>query len=563
MKRLSQLLSLLLCLAMLCSCAVGTPNEPTTEAEHSSPPVQVSESHADGEKYFMLEKLPDIGTYTDKNEVYGRWYKEHTDRLIPRKDYGELVPFLGSIKEFEITQADFIMPGDIPRTVCKYGLATTDGRIVVDAVFDFINYYKLDNGKSIIFMSSHINGGQMEGGIDKGFVAASDGSWIIGADNSFVSSTTEGMIVVVRHESYSFVGASAHSSVYDYSGKLLFEKEGSVERFSEGLAAVTIETYGSNGEYYSTGEYIDKKGKTVIPLNGGDSYYCSLGEFKNGIADISIKGKFGIMGKDGNWINEPAYNNCWRLNNDLFYVNDGENSLILNNEGKVVKSLPKGVESNQVSRCDVDGCDCNGAWYVHDGAVKDLFTDIRVVCKENGLPATGTLRGGNCGYFSCVDSNGVKYLFDHRGNTLYKGKADDEYFGFNGNIIEVFHNKGTEEQYNVGDFYLVNRKTGEVIETKTRAGDDDDWYQFTDSFQNFADRIIVCLDGNCFYYNKGMGKCRIMDAETGEYLSDEFEHIDIVETGAGIYYHATKGNFITLFDKDFNVVMRFFREKTD
>lgn len=560
MKRPIQFLPLLLCLAMLCSCSLLNPKKPADGGEggQTSSTVQIGEAHADGEKFFMLERLPDIGEYTDKNEIFGRWYADKTDRLIPRGDYGELIPFLASTKDFRFPSDELIPDDDAYiEVMCKYGLATADGKIVVDAVLDYIQYYKLDNGKGIFCMTSQHSAAD---GTEQpeGFIAASDGSWVIEANHSFVSSVSDGAIVVV------FYGGDIESSVpcsfvYDYNGKLLFEKSGSVGEFSEGLASFTHLTL----DDVSVCEYIDKNGNTVISDLGSNDYYCNLEEFKNGCAAVEINGLFGIIGKDNNWIIEPSYDTGCRLNSDTFFISDGTNSAVFNNEGKIVRTLPTGLELKDIAYCELDGCGCEDAWYQQNDMVRSLYSDRQVICKENGLPATDMPRIGFEPYFSCVDDSGVKYLFDHNGNTVYKGERNDEYRGLFGNVIEIYHDTGTPEQYSIGDFRLINRKTGEVIEERKRTEEYEDWYSFTDSFINADDGIVVCLEGTSYLNGKGGSRVRVMSPDTAEYLSEEYEYISVVETGAGTYYHAIKGNFITVLDEDFKVVMRLFKEKTD
>lgn len=563
MKRLSGFLSLLLCLTVLCSCSIGKPATVNGENEQSTSPSQVSVTHADGEKYFMLERLPDIGTYTDKNEVYGRWYKEYTDRLIPRTDYGELVPFLKSARDF--TPAEIGNPEDeylseYTQTVCRYGLATTDGKIVVDAVYDWFDYHKLDNGKSIISMGC--TSGENESA--KGFVAASDGSWVAETKDCYVNSVKEGRIVVWSRDQFvgDYEGSDTRSLVYDYDGKLLFEKEGMVREYSEGLASFISITDIGNYEYRYNGEYIDKDGKTVITIAENDEQYPTLEEFENGTAGVTANGLFGIVRKDVVWVIEPSYNTGWRLSADAYFISDNINSAVFNNDGTMLRTLPAGSGYGNVYSCNIDGCDCEGVWYEQDGEVKNAITGSRVICKESGLPAAQIDTMNGYPYFTCVDGNGVKYLLDHKGNTLYKGEKQDEYEGIYGNIIEVFRNKGAADEYNVGDRCLINRTTGKVIEKKTRA-DEDEWYAFTGSDLNVGNRLVVSTQGNRYSYTDNKARVRVMNTETGEYLTDEYEHIDIIETGAGIYYHAIKGNYITLLDKDFKVVMRLLREKTD
>ena len=99
-----------LLLALLLTACAGT----QVPEEMPEPGVQV---HTDwshlGER---AEPLPTVG---------GRWYADYTDRLIPRKDYGMLIPYAG----LRLQDHWPAMDG------CLYGLMTRDGRVVTDPVY--------------------------------------------------------------------------------------------------------------------------------------------------------------------------------------------------------------------------------------------------------------------------------------------------------------------------------------------------------------------------------------------------------------------------------------------
>ena len=80
------------------------------------------------------------------------------------------------------------------------------------------------------------------------------------------------------------------------NGRCGFKKDGVVaipakydyaEDFSEGLAKVTL-----NGKW----GYIDKSGNEVIPIKYDDAY-----SFENGKAEVLLKGKYGTIDKQGNF----------------------------------------------------------------------------------------------------------------------------------------------------------------------------------------------------------------------------------------------------------------------
>ena len=96
----------LLALALLLS-ACGAP----AEAPESAQPQQGVAVHWD------------VLTPEAEN-IAERRYEEYTDELIPADDYGPLVPYIGGEANGEWEQSWF------------YGLATRDGEIVTDPVYD-------------------------------------------------------------------------------------------------------------------------------------------------------------------------------------------------------------------------------------------------------------------------------------------------------------------------------------------------------------------------------------------------------------------------------------------
>lgn len=73
----------------------------------------------------------------------GRWYPEYTDHLIPREDYGQLVPYVGgsvySIHRWTGLDGQEQVSSDLyPAT--QYGLMTREGRIVVEPAYQYVTY---------------------------------------------------------------------------------------------------------------------------------------------------------------------------------------------------------------------------------------------------------------------------------------------------------------------------------------------------------------------------------------------------------------------------------------
>ncbi|MGE4277780.1 MAG: hypothetical protein AB7E30_11485 [Lawsonibacter sp.] len=116
--------ALALSVVLLTGCGVRGPSSSPTASESRSaspvgPNVQVDWSVLGNQE----DPLPAVGS---------RWYPEYMDHLIPRSDYGTLVPFSGALAYF-VTPED-----DSSYSVPLYGMMTEGGTIVMDAICDSI-----------------------------------------------------------------------------------------------------------------------------------------------------------------------------------------------------------------------------------------------------------------------------------------------------------------------------------------------------------------------------------------------------------------------------------------
>lgn len=165
-----------LLLALLLTACAGT----QVPEEMPEPGVQV---HTDwshlGER---AEPLPTVG---------GRWYADYTDRLIPRKDYGMLIPYAG----LRLQDHWPAMDG------CLYGLMTRDGRVVTDPVYsrasrpggmDAAGQRQLH---PLLVLTRGEAADQQETVQVQYAVAAADGSWCTPFSYIEVSSDLQGLIL--------------------------------------------------------------------------------------------------------------------------------------------------------------------------------------------------------------------------------------------------------------------------------------------------------------------------------------------------------------------------------
>ena len=119
MKRL--LIPVLLCLT-LCAC-MAKPSQPAAAPPAEPSPAEESSSgvYTDWSKLGERESLPEA--------VGSRWDEGDTDELIPREDYGPLIPYAG-----------LRLMDDWPSmSGCLYGLMTREGAVVTDPVYSSVS----------------------------------------------------------------------------------------------------------------------------------------------------------------------------------------------------------------------------------------------------------------------------------------------------------------------------------------------------------------------------------------------------------------------------------------
>lgn len=132
-KVLAMLLAALTVAAALAGCGKVPDEKSSGVSEASSGASGVSGSSAEAGPTFYLPELPEIGPY-QKEKAPERWYPDYTDTVIPRADYGRLLPYAGGV--FLGVGFDEVYP----LAFYRWGLCDESGKLVTDAVFDEITY---------------------------------------------------------------------------------------------------------------------------------------------------------------------------------------------------------------------------------------------------------------------------------------------------------------------------------------------------------------------------------------------------------------------------------------
>lgn len=144
----------------------------------------------------MLEPV-----HTPKAE---RWYEDYTDHLIPSKEYGPLIPYIGSSVS---TDSD---------TYWIYGLATQDGVMVTDPVFHEVVYLDYTETPMHLLTTYELNDNGIA--LERLGLAAADGSWYTGQKYArMLCSSPLGALMVTTDESLVMVASDGTQSSFRLS----------------------------------------------------------------------------------------------------------------------------------------------------------------------------------------------------------------------------------------------------------------------------------------------------------------------------------------------------------
>lgn len=110
------------------------------------------------------------------------------------------------------------------------------------------------------------------------------------------------------------------------------------QSFSDGLAAVLT---GSRSDEAGAWGYIDKQGRMAVT-----PAYEHASPFQNGLAAVSQDHLWGYIDTKGQWVIKPRYTRASGFNAEgTALVEDGELNLLIDRQGKIVKTFPLGTRT--------------------------------------------------------------------------------------------------------------------------------------------------------------------------------------------------------------------------
>ena len=450
-RLLALLLGVLLLWAAGCAPAAAPDETPdaTLEETPGTAPSHPSDPsvHTDWSQLTPYEPFEAVGSRLTDGPM---------DELVPSEGYGLLVPYTGGGVSYQYQWDESGATWQLDR----YGLATLDGVMVTDPVYDGVyqvTAYREDLGEAVQAPFWQLTRTvQTENGPEQRCaVAALDGSWCTdfryehSAEAVMTFNACEDGIILADLESDCIV-------VLDAQGRQVYslprsESDNPADGWwsysllnqlsvSEGilLRQFTDEDYQYTGAEYlrlDTGEVLD-----TPELRRAYPFLCG-----RALAQDAATGRWGYLDTDGSWAIQPVYTEAKGFINDLAVVSKNGERLLIDREGNTVAQL--GLWSLNLQRDGpvlfVDGvCWVDGAGTVHpledgpdyqwcwDGVVYYNTNSELVLLTPEGevrLPYPGTLDGVSGRWaviFQQTESGGVLYRVVDRttGQTLMIGR---------------------------------------------------------------------------------------------------------------------------------------------
>lgn len=438
-------------------------------------PANSTPKQSSNDPVFMLDQLPDIGEYVD-DVIYTRRYPEFRDTLTPGEDYGKLIPYVGSFRDYHLVDHETGQWTDARISVSQYGLMTTSGQIVVDAVFDSFSIEELADGDYILTLYQSSDDYETAG---RQLMCNSTGAWVAEADSNVYfhfGAWDDGFIIVSDYSQVDYSNQTGVPKVafYDKGGNYLFGFDncvsGSLDGFRDGY--IVLDFFTDYFAYEYTSRFVDKTGNIAFPQVSANE------SFQNGKAPVTdSSGLCGIMSADGSWVLEPMYQNLYRLE-DHYIASDGLTNTVLDQSGE-----PLATATENISICGgkifLDTYEYDEDTYNYRHHFTDVLTNKVLICRETGNPVTQHFNDTD--YFYCDDGTDT-YIVDQNGNTVAKldglgalYKIDDAYFYMiagtwsdNTQLYSMysFHNfekLWSQEQKNTGNEIHLRAELGYIV----------------------------------------------------------------------------------------------------
>ena len=544
---------------------------------------------------FRLSRLPDIGKYSEKNEIYTRLSEKLIDTRDPRKDYGTLVPFVGSKKDYKIPGSnddeDSFYFGEEMR-YGKYGLCTLGGMIVLDAVYDEIYPVYDRYGETCGYYSA-----VRYYDVDAENQTRKTQTYLIKSDGSAVYDLGGYSLMNVSDEGYTvykgdiMTGNHIVSMYFGFDGKLRastpdtaeaddsFSSYGHIGYFAKnGLANVVYSEYNGD-DSFDIAYYIDKDGNTVI-----EGFRDAMPFSDYGIAVAGVESEstdedgtkyrntvYGLINSKGEWVIAPEYDYIntstkhslvlLRKGSDIYLADTAGESRIADSIRVLVPSEednPYGVtfcgkdDDILLFQSHLDGS-CKYE-YLNPPSDPDFIASARrddttglFMVRSKELDTNANVSGAyGMDVFLCYDADAKTVTFiDRNGDTIvtYENITNRYYNTIGDRFLTIFVDENYDKSY---VFDLKTKKNLGIFAGSVNS--------------SIGDRYITIYESD--ENDPYGGSMSVYDADTCEYILKGLETTYTFTVDGKEYTQYSDGNYLYTADADFNTIIKL-REKNE
>ncbi|MBQ2903956.1 MAG: hypothetical protein IJE48_06120 [Clostridia bacterium] len=534
---------------------VQTPTEPTSEAQTVTTEASTVQSGSDT-PVFMLEKLPEIGEYVD-DIICKRRYAETHETLTPGENYGKLIPFVGTFRNYHLVDYETGEWTDDTYSVSKMGIMTDKGEIIVDAVYDWYNIRNLDNGDYIIELTCQGDDYESTG---KKLYCNSDGTLVKTAEENVYynfDSFSDGYIVATDRSEVDWETStgSPKTVLYDTKWNKLAEIENSEpcyeNAYSDGYMILNIFTDYIRWEHETY--FVDKNGNIAFEDVHPTDYII------NGKTTAKKDGGlYGIFDVSGKWIVQPTFSEMSRY--DDYYI--GKNfwgASIFDADGKLVKSINDNIENKYFNTY-------GNRFYLEEGFYDDEaqrsyyeYTDLEtgkiITCNETGQPVSQ--RFDDTEFFYCDDGQNT-YIVNFEGRTVAKLPGCGNLWKINDNYFRMIegHWEDATQKYTVYSFRTFEKVWSDTI---VNEGDRVDIWDYDEKF------IVKRYTPEEEYYREFSPNMTtdIIDVATGKPILRDLKDYIVIPVGEDTYLCTADANYTYVYAPDMTVLMKVRNERND
>ncbi len=511
--------------------------------------------------------LPEIGQFSGK-EHYSRFFSEYTTDFIPSDEYGKVIPFIGSTKEYytpKMEQEEYSYTASSKYNA--FGFCTPDGKIVMDANdnINYVGHTVTDDGFGYYTYSvmPEENENSILDDVYLGqttYFLPESGKWILELSRgSWAGVAGNGVITVmwVSEDNDELYPSPDCLRLYDYDGVLLSEIKGEDSSGAEAKSSCGMLLVREYKDGQNSARFIDINGETVLgPYESANSF---MGK---GIATVKEYGDgWYFIDTNGIHINEESYDSIGQI----FDESDIVGYRAFRDESVNVSDIYD-LDANLMSTIKSPGRYCSVhitddgdiySSYYDDG---EVFVDAegnRIVSSEFGVEANRYSPTPNLlVHRNEEDASGV--IFDYDGNTvavldsieyLNSVSGDGRFICYSSGNVDYNWNELTQENTitDTSKTHIYDAKEKKEILSFNGSGNC--------TFAGKNDRYIIITIYDATEMFGDSSKHYMYDTVKGKMLFEDCLNIMSYYIGEKYYYLVSTANKCTLYDENLKVIL--------